>query len=388
MREIGVAVLGACGWMGKVHSNAYANMSRQFPGVTGRPVIRWLVDENAAGVAAAAKSLGVSHFGSGWEAALHDPAVELVDICLPDKLHYAVSKAALENGKHVYCEKPFTDTTEEAEELVALARQMGVITRVGHSFPINPVHQLAREIIRSGEIGEITFFKGTQHVDSHGDPQAPFIWRLDGELARTGIVGDTGSHVFSFIDYLVGEVGELTAHCPILFKDRPDIPGATYGATTVGEDTGKRRAVTNPDLGMALCRFKSGGVGVVDFSRVATGKRFTQRYEVYGTKGSITYDYDEITRLNVFYLTDKHGRQGYRAIDVGPEMADYRSFLPLPNFGLGYNEVKALEASQVIQSIVDNKAAWPTFSDAKRMVALVDACVESHESRQWVAVRN
>ncbi|PBB52935.1 MULTISPECIES: Gfo/Idh/MocA family oxidoreductase [Mesorhizobium] len=388
MKPIKVAVLGACGWMGRVHSNAYAAMTRQFPALGAEVVIKWLVDDNEAGVREAARLLGVERVGRDWREAVTDPNVDLIDICLPDALHFEVAKAALQNGKHVYCEKPFTDTGAEADELVALAEKAGVITRVGHSFPMNPAHQLAREIIRSGEIGDITMFHGTQHVDSHGDPRAPFIWRLDGELARTGIVGDTGSHVFSFIDYLVGEVDELVAHCPIVFGERPDVPGATYGGQAAAAVTGKTRKVTNPDAGFLICRFKSGGIGTVDFSRIATGKRFTQRYEIYCTKGSITYDYDQITRLNVFKLSDMPGQQGFRAIDVGPEHSDYRSFLPLPNFGLGYNEIKMLEASKVIASIVSGQPAWPTFGDAKRIVALVDACMASHASRQWERVQN
>ena len=250
MKEIVVAVLGACGWMGRVHSNAYANMSRQFPDISAKVRIKWIIDDNFE----LAQQLALSHANSraskNWQDAISDPEVDLIDICLPDKLHYEVAKAALNNGKHVYCEKPFTDTGAEAVELVALAASRGVITRVGHSFPINPVHQLARRIIQTGKIGNITMFRGTQHVDSHGDPNAPFIWRLDGDLARTGIVGDTGSHVFSFVDYLVGEIEELTSYCPTIFKERPDIPGATYGSTSNEADTGKKRAVTNPDLGI------------------------------------------------------------------------------------------------------------------------------------------
>lgn len=388
MRTINVAVLGACGWMGRVHSNAYAAMVRQFPEVAAKVQVKWLIDDNLPGATQAAAGLPGAKAGQDWRDAVGDAEIDVIDICLPDKLHYEVARAALRAGKHVYCEKPLTDTADEAAELAALAAAKGLVTRVGHSFPINPAHQLARSIIRSGKIGDITLFRGTQHVDSHGSPDAPFIWRLDGDLARTGIVGDTGSHVFSFVDYLVGEVEEITAHCPVIFKDRPEVEGAVYGSASAGGDTGRRKAVTNPDLGMLLCRFKSGAVGTMDFSRIATGKRFMQRYEIYGTKGSITYDYDEISRLNVFYLGDTPGEQGFRAIDVGPELKDYRTFLPLPNFGIGYNEIKALEASQVIQSIVSGQPAWPTFADAKRIVALVDACMASHESRQWEKVRN
>src|SRR4029077_20357396 len=77
-----------------------------------------------------------------WRGALEDPSVDLIDVCLPDNLHYAVAKAALEAGKHVYCEKPFTETAAEARELAALAPRKDAVTRVGHNFPCNPVHSV------------------------------------------------------------------------------------------------------------------------------------------------------------------------------------------------------------------------------------------------------
>jgi predicted dehydrogenase len=388
MRPISVGVLGACGWMGKVHTGAYLGMRRQFPDLAAEVRLRWLADENLAALEKAANLTGATRISTDWTDVVDDPEVDLVDICLPDKLHYPVAKAALEAGKHVYCEKPLTDSGDEARELAAIAARKGLTTRVGHSFPVNPVHRLARRIIENGEIGAVTLFRGAQHVDSHGSPDAPFIWRLDGALAPTGIVGDTGSHVFSFMDYLVGEVDEITAHCPVIFSERPEVKGAAYGGFTAGERTGKMLPVGNPDLGMLLCRFKGGAVGVVDFSRIATGKRFMQRYEVFGTKGAITYDYDEICRLNVYRGDDPAGQQGFRAIDIGPEAPEYGAFLPLANFGLGYNEIKMVEAKEVIQSIATGASVWPTFSDAARIVAVVDACIESHQSRRWVKIRS
>jgi predicted dehydrogenase len=387
MAKVSVAVLGAYGWMGRLHTNIYASMARVFPDLGAEAVIRWVVGKSPESTREAAKQLSAERHGVDWREALEDPEVDLIDICLPDALHYEISKAALSHGKHVYCEKPFTDTVVEADELVALAAEKDVITRVGHNFPINPVHRLAREIIESGEIGAITMFKGAQHVDSLADPLAPFIWRLDGERARTGIVGDTGSHVFSFIDYLVGEVDEIVAHCPTIHCERPQVADAKYGGSARAGAGAPKKAVTNPDVGMVMCRFVSGAVGVIDFSRIASGRRFLQRYEIYGTKGSITYDYDQIARLNLFTFSDASGRQGFRSIDVGPEQPGYARFLPLPNFGLGFNEVKALEIAEVISSVATKKPQWPTFKDAKRIVALVDASLESHKSRQWEKVR-
>lgn len=386
MKKVAIAVLGAYGWMGRLHCNAYASLPRLFPDIGADVRLRWVIGNVEGSTSAAAQQLGAEKHGVDWRAAIADPDVDLVDICLPDALHFEVCQAALQAGKHVYCEKPFTDTAEQAAVLVALAAVKGVITRVGHNFPINPVHALAKEIIDSGEIGQVTMFKGDQHVDSLADPLAPFIWRLDGERARTGIVGDTGSHVFSFMDYLVGPVDEVMAHCPVMHKNRPNVAGAKYGDSARGEATGPTRAVTNPDVGMVVCRFASGAVGAVDFSRIASGRRFLQRYEIYGTKGAITYNYDEIARLNVFTSADPAGKQGFRSIDVGPEQPGYRRFLPLANFGIGFNEIKTLEISQVIESVVTGEPQWPTFADAERISQLVDACMASHVSRHWEKV--
>lgn len=373
--------------MGRVHANTYANAARLFPELKTSVSIRWVVGNDETNMREIAELTGAECFGIDWRDAVNDREVDLVDICLPDNLHYAVAKAALQAGKHVYCEKPFTDTFSEANELAALAREKGAVTRVGHNFPINPVHRLAREVIKSGEIGNVTLFKGCQHVDYLADPEAPFIWRADGERARTGIVGDTGSHVFSFADYLIGEVEEVMAHCPVVIAERPDGPDARLGYKATHGVAKRTKPVTNPDAGLVLCRFRSGALGAMDFSRIAMGRRFQQRYEVYGTKGALVYDYEQITRLNLFKADDAAGKQGFRAIDIGSEHFDYVRFLPLANLGLGYNEVKAIEIGQVIASVAHQKPAWPTFEDAKRIVAMVEACMASTASRQWERVK-
>lgn len=321
-----------------------------------------------------------------WHAAVNDPDVDLIDICLPDSLHYEVAKAALLAGKHVYCEKPLANTAAEARELADLARAKGVITRVGHAFPRNPVHDLAREIITAGEIGEIKMFRGCQHVDMYGDPSAPFMWRADGKLAPTGIIGDTGSHIFSFMAFLVGRVSALVADNFITTPRRPVVEGSALGAQAAPTDNETWADVTNPDATNLICRFENGARGIVDFSRVATGRKFMQTYEVYGTKGSLAYTYDEINRLRFYSSADPTGRAGFREIDVGPENANYRAFLPLPNFGLGYNETKIIEAAEVIRSIISKTPMWPTFDTGHHICQVVDACMESSRLQRWVDI--
>lgn len=388
MSVVRVAVLGACGWMGKTHTLGYQNLPYLFGESRGRAEITWLVDGDAAKLAAAAVSLPDVRISSSWQDVIADPSVDLVDICLPDALHYEVAKAAILAGKHVYCEKPLTENARQAAELVDLANRAGVITRVGHGFLRHPVHDLAKEIIDSGEIGEIKMFKGSQHVDSFGDPAAPWMWRADADLAPTGIVGDTGSHVFSIVDRLVGRVERLIADCRILTPYRPKVEGFQYGGAAKLTGTEELVAVTNTDAANVMLHFENGAMGLIDFSRCATGRKFVQTYEIYGTKGSLAYNYDEIGRLNFYSATDRTGRQGFRAIDVGPERANYAAFLPLPNFGLGYNETKYIEASEVIESVSTGKPAWPTFETGHHIAQIVDACFESSTRQAWVDINS
>ena len=386
MKEVRVAVLGASGWMGKVHTMAY-NTFPHFLGTSGGIArVVALVEHNPALLKDTDIRAPGARIEKDWQSVVNDPEIDLIDICLPDNLHYDVAKAALLAGKHVYCEKPLADTAEQARELADIAKARGVITRVGHAFPRNPVHDLARDIIQSGEIGEITLFKGCQHVDMYADPASPFMWRADGKLAPTGIVGDTGSHVFSFMDFLVGRVSSLVADNIIVTRKRPVVSGSNMGQG--GKLTGAEAMaeVTNPDATNLLVKFENGASGIVDFSRVAMGRKFRQTYEVYGTKGSIAYDYDEVNRLRFYSNDDREGRRGFREIDVGTENETFRAFLPLPNFALGYNESKIIEAFEVIRSITTNTPAWPTFETGHHICQVIDACMESSRTRNWVDI--
>lgn len=386
MKPVKVALLGACGWMGKCHSLAYRNANLLFPRLSGSPEIIWLVDEAETKLAELRPIYGTPKISADWRDALADGDVDLVDICLPDHLHYPVAKAALDAGKHVYCEKPFTSNADEASELTQLAAASNLVTRVGHNFPKNPAHDLAKDLIRSGEIGNVVLFRSSMHVDVLADPRAPFMWRCDRTLAPTGAVGDIASHVFSFVHSLIGPVDRLIADVAITTKRRPYSEGFGYGVQAKSTGASETREVTNADLVTLLCTFKNGGRGVIDVSRVATGRRFLQNYEIYGDKGSLEFRFDEVNCLRFFSTADPPDRQGFRAIDVGPENPRYAGFLPVANFGLGYNEFKAIEVCEVVEAVTTGKPAWPTFQDGYEIMKIVDACQISSDRQAWVSV--
>ena len=192
--------------------------------------------------------------------------------------------------------------------------------------------------------------------------------------------------MFSFMDFLVGRVSALIADTFIVTPRRPVVAGLGYGAQAPLAGNEAWADVTNPDGANILCKFANGARGLIDFSRVVTGRKFMQTYEVYGAKGSLSYTYDEVNRLQFYPNDDATGRKGFRQIDVGPENETFRAFLPLPNFALGYNESKIIEAAEVIRSIATGEPMWPTFESGHHICQIVDACMESSRIGRWVSI--
>jgi len=224
------------------------------------------------------------------------------------------------------------------------------------------------------------------HVDFLADPDVPFMWRCDREKAGTGALGDIATHIFSLVQYLIGDIDSLVADMEIVTKTRPLVEDFNYGRQVRAGEGVARKEVTTDDIVTMLCRFRDGGMGTIDVSRVATGKKFAQTYEIYGTKGAITFDYDHINRINFYRVGDPPTEQGFKAIDAGPDHEWYGAFYPVANFGLGYNEYKSIEIRALMTAIAAGAQAWPSFRDGWRIMQIVDACVKSSATRQWVKV--
>lgn len=132
-----------------------------------------VADANEEAAKSAQKKIGFKRISTDWHDVVTDPDVDLVDIATPNAFHYAVAKAALENGKNVYCEKPLSISAEESKELAELAAKKGVINYVGFNNTQNPANAYVRELIQSGALGQIMRFTGTYDQDQLLDKSLP-----------------------------------------------------------------------------------------------------------------------------------------------------------------------------------------------------------------------
>lgn len=368
----GFGLIGT-GFMGRAHAIALHAVATVFDDVPAPRCVA-VADHDAMRTQVAARELGFERAVSDWRRLLDDPAVEVIDICTPNYLHAEMSRAALAAGKHVYCEKPLAIDVAEATELARLAEASGRVHAVGLNYTANPLLQVAREIVRSGEIGEPVSFSGRYFEDYMASPEVPFSWRCERRLAGSGALGDLGSHLINMLHFMLGNVQRLTAATETIIAARRD------------PVTGQARAVENEDIARALLELETGVPATLEISRVASGRKCGLEFEIFGSKGALGFEQERMNELRLYSAADARGRCGYRRILAGPEHGDYARFCPAPGHGLGINDLKVIEIRNVIAAIGGRGRFYPDFAEGLRVQRVMAGIERSAAERSWVAI--
>ncbi len=372
MGQIRIGLIGA-GFMGRAHTIAYREVGAVFD-LPAAPVLELIAEIDARTATAAARRLGFRRATADWRQLVQDAAVDLVDITAPTAAHREIAIAALAAGKHVYCEKPLAVTAAEARGLAARAAKTGVVTMVGFNYVKNPIQALARDIIASGEIGEIIDFRGIHAEDYMISPQAPMTWRSSGPRG-SGVVADLGSHIISLARYLVGPIESVCGTLDTIVKQRPVGPGAR-----------RRRRVVSDDQARFLARFANGSGGTIEASWVTTGRKMQLAYEIAGTKGSLAFTQERMNELRLYTAGQKPGREGYKTIVTDPNHPPYGAFCPAPGHQLGFNDMKVIEVRDLLLAVADKGKAWPDFREAWEIQRVIDAVIRSDAGLRWVRI--
>ncbi len=364
MHTLRLGLIGS-GFMGRTHALAAHSVGLVFPQY-GAPTCEILADTDAAQAADQAAALGFRRSTGDWRELVADAQVDIVDICTPNHLHYPMAKAALEHGKHVYCEKPLALSVDESRELAALAKDRGCVTLVGFNYAKNPIITMAGNLIAQGALGRIHHVRGTHIEDYLADPKRPGGWRTRQALAGLGALGDL-CHILSLTQRLVGEPVAVCADFQTVYRERPDGP------------------VENEDQMHALLRFDGGAIGTIECSRVAWGRKNGLTLEISGSKGSLCFDQERQNEL-YFYRGGEGDPQGFKRILLGPDQPDYAAFCPAPGHGLGFNDLKVIEMRDLLEAINGSGQSWPDFGAAARIDAVTAAMAASFDSGGWVSV--
>jgi predicted dehydrogenase len=384
MRELRIGIVGG-GWMGKVHAMSYRTARGAFGPEPAVPVVAVMADINTELAERVAHECGVDRAVGDWRAIIDDPSIDIVDICTPNDMHFDVAMAAIEAGKHVYCEKPLANTVDLAGKMADAAEKRGVITMLGFNYIQNPVHNLGRAAIARGDIGDILYVKIVFNSDFMSDRSLPHTWRNDIDRAGSGVIGDIGAHCLSYFYHLVNrEIEEVLCDLRIVVPDHAAPLAA--GAFRMGAqgDNSRRIPNTTDDIATVMFRFQGGGMGHMETSRVSTGLRFDIGYEIIGSKGTLRYDYERINDLDLYREEGPVENRGFTRMRMGPTDPRYAALLPVPALGLGYNDYKAMEIRELIEAVAEGRPAYPDFRFGHRVQKIVEACQRSSEAHAWV----
>ena len=370
--------IGVLGYrfMGKAHANALARLPMFFPDA---PAIErhTLVGRDEEALAEAADRFGFAHTETDWEAAID--AVDVFYNLGPNHVHAEPSIAALEAGVPVFCEKPLAPTLAEAGAMRDAAAAADVPAGVAFNYRFIPAIRYARNLIADGELGEIRQVRGRYLQDWLVDPDAPWAWRLDEELAGSGVLGDLGAHTIDLASFLVGEavggVERVSGHLRTFVDERP-----VYDADGAVEEY---RDVTVDDAYTAQVAYESGAMGSFEASRFATGHKNDHTIEVHGSKGSLRFS---LERLNELELLDEDAR-GYETILVTDESDPYVDHWWPPGHVIGWEHTFVHENYEFLRSLSTGTVpdTFPTFADGYSVQQTLDAIERADERGEWIS---
>ncbi|MBQ9086087.1 MAG: Gfo/Idh/MocA family oxidoreductase [Clostridia bacterium] len=370
-QELRIGLLGF-GAMGKTHAFCVNNLRYYYSDLPFRAAIRGVCTTSEEKSRRVAEKFDIPVACTDEDVLLHDPEVDIVDICTPNRYHYETIKKALAAGKHVYCEKPLCVTASQAREVAELAKASGKIcTVVFNNRHLAPVMRAA-ELIREGRIGRILSFSAEYLHNSCTDVLRPAGWKQNRDICGGGVLFDLGSHVIDLIYFLCGEFEAVYGMPQIGYPRRKGMKGEEWE--------------TNADEGFhMLCRLKSGAMGSITVSKLIHGANDDLSFAVYGEKGSLKFSLMQPNFLYFYDATEKPsalgGNCGYQAIEcVGRYPAPGGSF-PAPKAPSGWIRGHVESMYQFLNSVYLEKQAAPDFADGAHVQLVMEAAYLSAEQR-------
>jgi predicted dehydrogenase len=365
---VNVGLIGT-GFMGKCHAIAWRGVKTVFGDVaTPRLVGLCDVDEKAARQHAA--DFGFEYAVTDPTKLIGNPAIDIISITAPNQFHAEMAIAALQAGKHVWCEKPMAPQLAEAERMALTAARAGKVAILGYNYIQNPAVRYIRKLLDQRAIGILNHVRVEMDEDFMADADAPFTWR-SGSDAGYGALDDFAVHPLSLLASLIGYPREVFGEMAKPYATRPITGG---------------KPVENWDVITALLRFDGNISGTIQANRAAWGRKGRIFIQIFGSRGAIVFDQERMNEVMLFTAEGAPEHRGFRTILMGPIHQPYDKFIPAPGHQLGFNDLKIIECRQLLGLIRGEPATAITFADGIRIERTVHAVADSYRRGGWAAV--
>jgi predicted dehydrogenase len=378
------AVVVGTGFIGPVHVEALRRIGVQVRGVLGSSLEK---------SQQAAQSMNLEVAYPNYQAIIDDPEVQAMHITTPNDTHLGMSKQALLAGKHVICEKPLAMNAAETAELVELAKaHPHLVAAVNYNKRFYPLVQHARDMVQSGEIGEVRLTRGG-YLQDWLLYDTDWNWRLVPEQGgSTRAIGDIGTHWMDLVGFITGlHITELLAdlHTFIPVRRKPKQALATFaGKEAAAAAEYDEIHINTEDVGAVLFHYSNGARGTMNVSQVTAGRKNYCNFEIVGSEATLAWD---VENPNHLWIGRRDRPNEVLIKDPSLMSANARYYNSYPG---GHTEGFDDSFKQLYRAVYDyihagNYSApkpYPTFEDGHQEVILCDRIVESHQQRGWVRV--
>jgi predicted dehydrogenase len=298
-----------------------------------------------------------------------------------------MTKAAMEAGKAVLCEKPLSMSVAEAQEMVDLAAKKNLPNCVNHNLRFYPVVQQIRRMIEAGELGDILVVQGTYSQDWLLY-DTDYNWRI--EKAANGalrVVGDIGSHWMDLVQHLTGlKITALCADLQIIHKTRkkPKTSIQTFAGKTLRPEDYEEVPIETEDFGAVLVHLGDRARGAYTVSQVNAGCKNRFQMEIFGTKCGVIWNQE---RPDELWIGQRNSPNQIILKDPSLLKPEAAAYADLPGgHSEGYDDTHKQIFRRFYKKIMDPGAPvdYPTFADGLHGMKLLQKVIESNEKRGWV----
>ncbi|WP_100626957.1 Gfo/Idh/MocA family protein [Algoriphagus formosus] len=380
-QKINTAIVGT-GFIGPAHLEAL----RRIPNIEVIGLVevtQELADEKAA-------LLGIPKAYT-FEEMLKDSDIDVVHICTPNFLHYPQTKAVLEAGKHVICEKPLAVKIDEAEELVALAAEKGLVNAVHFNLRYYPMVRQMKTMREKGELGEVYSIMGS-YLQDWLFLKTDYNWRLEPDKSGDSrAIADIGSHLLDITEYVTGlKITEVLADFSTVHKTRlkPLKAIETYSGKMLTMDDYEEVPINTEDHATVLLRFDNGSKGSITVSQVNAGRKNRLNIEIAGSKSNFEFNSE---RPNELWIGKRETANGHLMKDPALFHPEASALISFPG---GHNEGFPDTSKQMFKEVYaavrkgkqPDSPSFPTFADGLRELIIGERIIDSNKSQSWVKV--
>lgn len=381
MKKINAAIVGT-GFIGPAHLEAL----RRLPNIE----VVALCEVNIDLAKEKAALLGIPNAYT-FEEMLKNPSIDVVHICTPNFLHFSQSKAVLEAGKHVICEKPLATKIEEAEELVALAKEKGLVNAVHFNLRYYPMVRQMKTMRESGELGEVYSIMGS-YLQDWLFLQTDYNWRLEPDKSgESRAIADIGSHLLDLTEYVTGlKITEVMADFSTVHKTRlkPLKAIETYSGKMLDLSDYQEVPINTEDHASVLLRFDNGNKGSVTVSQVNAGRKNRLNIEIAGSKSNFEWCSE---KPNEMWIGKRETANQHLMKDPALFTKEAAGLISFPGgHNEGFPDTSKQMFKEVYAAVSEGKQpenpAFPTFQDGLRELIICERIIESHKAQTWVKV--